>query len=518
MNRRAFIELLGAGITLAPTKSIKNVVSQQRPDQTGSVSPFDVGSKVQLFVDGLLVRKAERVSFNLHQAQKHPGNPLLKADRDWEGWWVQLYGNVLVDKTERVFKMWYLAEGSRCFPSCATLYAASTDGIYWEKPNVGTVACTGHKRHNAVLDGCHLASVIQDNQDSDPSLRYKMICWRQTEPRGYHTFISPDGLQWRQLSTTPIHPGGDVITGYYDEKRKLYVAFAKRSTVFRNLKRRSFDLITSDDFERWSEPKLAWLSDLQDDVGSLRRIEEVRSLLDVPDNPTKMRTEFYGIGVYPHESCTLAFPWIFTINNNDRYASQEGPMEVQLASSRDLEHWDRKFRIPCVPLGEVGEWDCGMIRTQSRALRVGDEVWLYYGGFNFTHGHPVLYEPKHPGRGTKFTASIGLAKWELDRFVSADGRAEGGTLTTVPIVFSGDRLEINARTRRDGVIQVEILDAAGRKIEETGISDPISGDELRQTVTWRGQPKVGFFKKRSISLRFHLKSAELYSFAFRTKS
>ncbi|MBM4081119.1 MAG: hypothetical protein FJ278_15560, partial [Planctomycetes bacterium] len=48
-------------------------------------SPSDVASKAQLFVDQVLVRWAENVSFTLHPAQKHPLNPLLKADQPWEG-------------------------------------------------------------------------------------------------------------------------------------------------------------------------------------------------------------------------------------------------------------------------------------------------------------------------------------------------------------------------------------------------------------------------------------------------
>jgi len=113
--------------------------------------------------------------------------------------------------------------------------------------------------------------------------------------------------------------------------------------------RRVFWLITSKDFKTWTEPKLVFAPDLRDDAGCLARIEEVRPILDVPDDPDLMRTEFYGVGVYQHESCTLAFPWVFTINNTSSSSRHEGPSELQLAVSRDLEHWQRPFRVPCVP-------------------------------------------------------------------------------------------------------------------------------------------------------------------------
>jgi hypothetical protein len=228
-----------------------------------------------------------------------------------------------------------------------------------------------------------------------------------------------------------------------------------------------------------------------------------------------MRTEFYGIGAYPAESCTLAFVWVFTINNNARYGNHEGPGELQLAVSRDLENWERPFRTPCVPRGNLGEWDCGFFCTQSRALRVGDEVWLYYAGSNYTHGTPCLYRKEGTGRLERYTGAIGLAIWDLDRFVSVDAPSEGGTLTTVPIVFEGDRLEVNARTSEGGKIVVEILDAAGKPIPGFGPSKPITGDDLRHQVDFGEAASVKSLRGTSICLRFRVWDAELFAFAFR---
>jgi hypothetical protein len=238
-------------------------------------------------------------------------------------------------------------------------------------------------------------------------------------------------------------------------------------------------------------------------------------MLDVPDDPKVMRTEFYGAGFYAAESCTVAFPWVFTINNNARYGNQEGPSELQLAASRDLTNWERPFRTPCVRNGAPGEWDSGILVTQSRALRVGDEIWLYYGGANYTHGTPCLYRAEGTGRGTRYTGSIGLAKWKLDRFVSADAGAAGGTLVTVPLVFSGTRLEVNASTQAGGSIAAEVLDAAGRSIAGYASSDPFRGDSLRGTIAWADRRSLGPLQGRPVSLQFHLRNAQLYSFAFR---
>ncbi len=127
-----------------------------------------------------------------------------------------------------------------------------------------------------------------------------------------------------------------------------------------------------------------------------------------------------------------------------------------------------------------------------------------------------LYRSEGTGRGTTHTGSIGLARWKLDRFVSVDGPGEDGTLTTIPILFSGDRLEINATTRERGHITVEVLDAAERPLEGWGRSSAFSGDSLRATLNWPHQKQLSELQGKPISLRFRLESAQLFSFAFRS--
>jgi len=139
-------------------------------------------------------------------------------------------------------------------------------------------------------------------------------------------------------------------------------------------------------------------------------------------------------------------------------------------------------------------------------------VWLYYSGSNYTHGTPCLYRSEGTGRGTKFTGSIGLAIWDLDRFVSAGGPAEGGMLTTVPIVFKGSRLELNATTQTGGSIGVEIRDMAGQTLTK---SEPFAGDALRHRVAWQGDVDIAALAGKPVALRVELKAAQLFSFAFR---
>jgi len=467
------------------------------PVAAQNAGPFDVGGRAQLFVDRVLVQSSENVTFTLHRAEKHSANPLIRSGRPEDGN-VALCGSVLFDQEEGLFKMWYLARNG-------TTYATSLDGLKWETH--GDVHWPGYM----------FASVWKDREEPDPARRYKIIAWSPNAPgvlnpsydrpvrTAYNTSVSPDGKKVARLSEQPICPKGDVITGYYDRRHRLYVAFPKTGTQVRGFNRRCFSIVTSKDFVTWTEPKLAFVPDELDDAGAMARAEEVRSILVVPPNPKLMRTEFYGIGVYQHESCTLAFPWLFTVTGSHNPNPQEGPGEIQLAVSRDLAQWDRPFRTPAIPRGKPGEWDGGFFETAAEAFRVGDEIRLYYMGTN--RGHGIRW-----GTDPNKTRGIGLATWKLDRFVSADAGDQGGTLTTVPVVFAGNRLELNGATARGGEIAVEILDGEGRAL---GRSRPFSGDELRHRVQWTEPVDLAGLAGKPVRLRFHLRSAGLYAFAFR---
>ena len=134
MRRRDFIKTAGSAAALgavshaaASTHEGEDTVSRLRSLEPRPLSPFNVGRSAQLFVDRVLVRQTRGVAFTLHPGEKHPANPLVRADRPWEGWRLEIYGNALYDPDEKVFKMWYLAEGGGHFRfEYPSLYAVSS--------------------------------------------------------------------------------------------------------------------------------------------------------------------------------------------------------------------------------------------------------------------------------------------------------------------------------------------------------------------------------------------------------
>ena len=103
--------------------------------------------------------------------------------------------------------------------------------------------------------------------------------------------------------------------------------------IFGRLRRNIYSS-SSYDCRHWSNIEPALFADHRDDLGSLSRIDRVRSMLNYPDNFNVMRTEFYGSVAYSADSCVFEFSRVFTINANVPSGwNQEGPIDVQLSEA-----------------------------------------------------------------------------------------------------------------------------------------------------------------------------------------
>ncbi len=76
--------------------------SQGRAKAEGSI---EIDSRAQLFVDDLLIDRMERVWLSSGGAyntrpKKVPENPIMKADRPWEGYLVLQPGSVIYDEQD----------------------------------------------------------------------------------------------------------------------------------------------------------------------------------------------------------------------------------------------------------------------------------------------------------------------------------------------------------------------------------------------------------------------------------
>lgn len=477
----------------------------------------------QLFIDDYVIDEMRGTTKSLHQPVKHAGNPLLVRDRPWEESGPG-YGTVLFDAEERLFKMWYQfwqkTEGTSTGQLC---YAVSRDGITWEKPAIGEGGS------NMVLQppvqGFQCAGVFKDPVENDSSRRYKLLF--SANPDGTNASWlssaawSADGIHWEASKELPLIPFSDTqLCPFWDHRRGRYTAFLRYGPP----NTRIISCIESEDFLSWS-PKLTVLRPTR---------------LDGP-----LATQFYQMTPLPYEGIYLGLVCAY----HNETLKQPPPDEpwtdrknLHLAFSRNGVTWTRVGRqgafaaaalqeerdwrrealdAAFLPYGEKDvSWDWGTIHPyfMPAPMIVDDQIRFYYLGQNGRNwwnyqGDPPALNPQ----ATPPDTAVGLATLRLDGFVSIDAETEG-TMTTRPLVFLGDTIEVNVDAA-GGRLVVEALDESGRAIDGFAKDDcdPIGDDALRRAVSWKGSDDCHLLQGRPIRLRFHLQRCKLYAFEPRVR-
>ena len=190
----------------------------------GSCSQTD-NSEVSkyLLLDSRIIEEVTNAKLEVGTVVKHKANPLFEEEREWEMRFDNLYGNVIFDEEEQIYKCWYspfivdssamgmtMEERSRRYQDpenreMGICYATSIDGISWVKPELGLVEYNGSKQNNIVWRGPHGAGIFKDLQEEDPAKRYKMIL------QGMSVSFSADGIHWdEKTKVNGVDVAGDT--------------------------------------------------------------------------------------------------------------------------------------------------------------------------------------------------------------------------------------------------------------------------------------------------------------------
>jgi hypothetical protein len=318
------------------------------------------------------------------------------------------------------------------------------------------------------------------NPKCPPEQRYKMING-DTET---WVFGSPDGVRFKPLYSQPSFRASDTNNIlFFDERIGQYVAYMRTFAPWRKVVR----CVTSD-LAKFGPERIVFGYDNQDQAGF--------------DKNRFVRMDFYNSSAirYPYAAdAYLMFPSAYYHFPDPPVGKlpNDGITEIHMATSRDGVRWTRVSREPFIPLqpGQNGLYMAwGMIRR-------GDKLSLYYGIYHWTHGaqiNPADY--------------ITRAELRLDGFVSLDAPSHG-TITTVPLVFSGSHLELNVVSQ---TVRVALLDESGSALKGFGLQDcdAITGDHTAKTVTWRGKSDLRLLAGKTVRLRVELAGGKLYAFQF----
>lgn len=402
-----------------------------------------------------------------HPFQKHPNNPIMRADKPWEGTVIQLYGTVLPG-----FRMWYStynADGRYT----RVAYAESDDGLNWHKPDLngsGSNVIFGAANAN-------LVSVIHTPHDV-----YKLFKLMIYQYGAFYGYWSGNGTQTYAYPENPLFsngPGSDVAQFYWDSYNRQYAGTSKELAYVRGISRRVVRFIYSDNFINWTKHPDQFTPDIIDDQ------------IYAGYHP-----HFYGLPTFLSGEQYLGLLWILKATD---LAGLYGPTTVQLVSSHDGINWIRQTgnRPSILDVGPPGAWDDGQIYTATQPIKVGNELWLYYSGCNFMHGE----------NNSEVICSIGLATAPYNRLVSFNGT---GTILTDSLSQPGSQLHVNHNSS-NGSISVELI-RNGETIPgyQASNCNVMSGDNLDQIVTWVGQSGL---PNTPFQIRFYLENSSLYAFS-----
>ena len=479
------------------------------------VIPIDLGR--QLFVDDFLIDETS-LTRAFGKPEIHPQSPVLKPETEEEmdsGFCpmaAPFNDGAWYDPQDKLFKLWYMPGWFH-----STALATSADGIHWERPQFdvtqGTNLVWPH-RVGSDRDGC---LVWLDNSTSDDAQRFKMFQYYRHYKKGREdavsegwVHVSPDGINWSDpVITTQL---GDNSSFFFNPfRRKWCMSIRRAARIDESTRLRARFYSESDDFLRGAQ----WDRDTEEVFW--QRIN--RHDLPDPARP-EHRVALYDVNVTPYESLMLGMFAIFRGPENDICAAEGVPktMDLELAYSRDGFHFSRPDRTPFLASSrKIGDWNRAYLHACGGVcLVVHDRIFIYFAGFS---GLSPKLGPTDTGssglsrRVMYAGASTGLATLRRDGFARMEAGAGGGTLTTRPVIFKGDRLFVNVNASQ-GELRVSVLDDSGEPVEGLTAADcaAVSLDSTCAAVKWLSGVTPAAVAGRPCRLRFHLQSGQLFSF------
>jgi len=448
---------------------------------SADLPPIDIGSRLEPFMDDALIERFDGTELRLHRPRS--ANVAMTFDEPWEG---PASGYVGVFKDGHRYRMYY--RGCRANPKGHqyTCYAESLDGIQWTKPDLGLFEVNGSNHNNIVLTGpaSHCFAAFKDgNPEAPEAERYKAISAIPVGDKNKQAiiaFVSPDGLNWKQMQPEPIITKGafdSQNTAFWDAYRQCYVAYERdfRDGV------RDIRTCTSTDFRHWTEPTYIERSQGAD--------EHLYTNAIVP----YFRAPHVLVGMPMRYHPDRRF---------DTRHPHMGASDGVFMTSRDGLHWDRRFLEAFIlPGPDPANWTDRSNMPAWGVVPTGvDEMSVYW-----------TEHYRAPGTGLR----RGVLR--ADGFVSVRAPYEGGQFVTKPLVFTGSKLVLNYATSAAGAVRVEIQETDGTPIPGYQLVDgrELYGDEIARVYEWGQGSDVAALASKPVRLRFVMNDADLYSIRFR---
>jgi outer membrane protein assembly factor BamB len=496
MNRRQFVKnMASSSLFLAATPLSVS------PQNLESHNPAVLESDQELVL-WALDPNAFRVQTDARQVlepgQKSSENPILRPrSGQWDGTRCKVYGTVLYDPQDRLFKMWY--SGTTDTPDAVRRhdgaprhvgYAFSEDGIHWERPNLGLVEFAGSRDNNLICLNAQAPSVFLQTHEADPQRRFLMLTEAGLDTARNKVLYGPDGLHWVESNNEPIisrsqgrtHEPFSIL---YDPREpdpsRRWKGYSLLHVSKNGYRGRAVGLFLGTEPERWVEYPTQPIMSAVDGLESEIHIPHV--------------TRFHDLYVMLYDAM-----------------EPNHHTQTEIALSRDGIHFQRiQNGVKLLPNGRPGEPDAGKICVSPRSLFVHEgKIWWYY-----TMSADTYQTGPRGLRATPWYRYTGLAQWREDGFASlrlALGGACAEVATRAVRAKDATRLKVSLNAEvppSGGGIAVELLDGTGNSL---ATSKPWVGDHVRGEVEWHKQaPVVQAGQTISLRLRFTSPLARIFA-------
>jgi hypothetical protein len=473
------------------------------------------------------------VAYRVERGKIDPNNPLLAGEYPWDATTPFYNGTVLKDPLDGRFKLWGIThphfDNHKWGEWDGRMgYAESDDGVNWTRPMLDGFPCMGYDKSNVLFDfsdggNCFQMSVMVD-PEAPPEMRYEMFVLRKVQhknpsgrirdldngkehPWGLYRYHCDDGIHWKPTEG-PIDIASADSLFVYRDLGAPYVAYHKMGPpappgsayaphdcgcgTIRIVCRRE-----SEDGSHWSDPPLPVVT---------------------PDWRDSHDDQCMDLGPIKWGSGYFATVTIFHALNQT--------MDIQFAASRDGKQWFRPIpRVPCVPLGMLGDSGGGHLFQSHSLVEDDDQIHVYYFAGEGLHSDLYKAVNQQYVSGGQESAwphgGLGRASWDRGRFyalVPATGGVGKGYVTTYPVGQTDKTLHINAVTYDDGEITAELVVDGGWEV-----GDPVPGYTRDDCVAFCGDNKCTklVWKEHDqcpdggLLLRIHLYKARLYGFEWR---
>jgi hypothetical protein len=539
-NRRGFMTIAGAagaGLIGAPDLPGGDQVSASpRDGEAIRSAPF----VTELFLDNEWLEVTPGVSRRLHHPKKHLLNPVVRSERWCEGNIIQPY-TTMYDPEDKLFKMW--ARTGSDWPSAYLggnaaymLYFTSTDGVHWDRPDLGVVDVAGRRDHNIVFTSdmvpasadnsangprfvvpttamspqgkkAFFWSVAKNPQPRDTHEKFVALAIVQDHRRGAHLVTSPDGIHW-SCANAPFWQTPNDVSSRGDDclMHMLYDGAKRRWALYRRIIPEFSERMIADESDRSrAAVDRYYRSYAYAESADLREWTSHQFILSMDaDDPAD--TELYQFACHKIGPTYVGYMSVY-------YLRHPQPVDIHLATSRDGVHFTRVRRGEAfIPSGAPGYYDyMAMCCSQPEPVIVNDTVYVYYAACNFPHAVDVARSD--PGT---LNCGAALATFKRDRYASLEtSEWDQGPcrVITKPFTLHHPKLFLNAATWNQGAIRVEALTRDWQPIP--GFTAPessgVQGDALDHPVRWKENADLGRLVGKEIRLKFHMTRARLHA-------